>query len=157
MAVLWKAWEPVNETKQIEALKSLTEVAKARKQSGSRSYIATVRVSPGAYFAFSSVLTFIAALLLRSQREGWALILVLIAWALVPALALTDHIAFDGEILLRRGFIPFLRNFLFGQRQQLAIADVERVDTNAVRTLRRGGRVRHRRRRPYRAGRYAAA
>jgi tetratricopeptide (TPR) repeat protein len=134
----------VNETNQIEALQSLAEVAKVRKQSGKRTYLATVRVSPGAYLAVSSVLTFVAALLLRSGSEGWALILVLLAWALVPALALTDRIAFDGEVLIRRGLIPFLRHFFSGKREQLSIADVERVDTNAVRTLRRGGRVRYR-------------
>ncbi|HEX4900479.1 MAG TPA: hypothetical protein VFV61_08105 [Pyrinomonadaceae bacterium] len=134
----------MNETNQIEALQSLAEVAKVRKQSGKRTYLATVRVSPGAYLAVSSVLTFVAALLLRSGSEGWALILVLLAWALVPALALTDRIAFDGEVLIRRGLIPFLRHFFSGKREQLSIADVERVDTNAVRTLRRGGRVRYR-------------
>lgn len=134
----------MNETKQIEALKSLAEVARARKQSGKRNYLATVRVSPGAYLAVSSVMTFVAALLLRSEREGWALILVLVAWAVVPALAVSDRIAFDGEVLVRRGLVPFLRHFVFGRREQLSVADVERVDTNAVRTLRRGGRVRYR-------------
>lgn len=134
----------MNETKQIEALKSLSEVAKARKQSGKRSYLASVRVSPGAYLAVSSVLTFLAALLLRSEREGWALLLVVVAWALVPALALTDRVAFDGEVLVRRGLMPLLNHFISGERQQLGIVDIERVDTNAVRTLRRGGRVRYR-------------
>lgn len=134
----------MNETKQIEALKSLAEVARARKQSGKRNYLATVRVSPGAYLAVSSVMTFVAALLLRSGREGWALITVFVAWALVPVLAVSDRIAFDGEVLVRRGLVPFLRHFVSGKREQLSVADVERVDTNAVRTLRRGGRVRYR-------------
>jgi len=134
----------VNETKQIQVLKSLAEVARARKQAGKRNYLATVRVSPGAYLALSSVMTFLAALLLRSGREGWALIIVLVAWGLVPALAVSDRIAFDGEVLVRRGLVPFLRHFVFGKREQLSVADVERVDTNAVRTLRRGGLVRYR-------------
>ena len=134
----------MNETKQIQVLKSLAEVARARKQAGKRNYLATVRVSPGAYLALSSVMTFLAALLLRSGREGWALIIVLVAWGLVPALAVSDRIAFDGEVLVRRGLVPFLRHFVFGKREQLSVADVERVDTNAVRTLRRGGLVRYR-------------
>ena len=88
------------------------------------------------------MLTFVAALLLRSDREGWALISLVTAWGLVPALALTDRIAFDGAVLVRRGLMPFLHQLVSGQRQQLCVADFERVDTNAVRTLRRGGRVR---------------
>jgi hypothetical protein len=131
----------VNETNK-PGLKSPS--CQARKQSGKRNYLATVRVSPGAYLAVSSVLTFVAALLLRSGREGLALISVLIAWAVVPALAMTDHIAFDGEVLVRRGLVPFLRHLVVGRREQLSVVDVERVDTNAVRTLRRGGRVRYR-------------
>lgn len=134
----------MNETTQIEALKSLAEAAEARKASGRRIYLASVRVSPGTYLVVSSVLTFVAALLLRSEREGWALIALIAAWGLVPALALTDRIAFDGVVLVRRGLMPFLHQLISGQRQQLCVADFERVDTNAVRTLRRGGRVRYR-------------
>ena len=134
----------MNETRQIEALKSLAEVAEARKKFGRRTYLASVRVSPGTYLVVSSVLTFVAALLLRSEREGWALISLVVAWAMVPALAFTDRIAFDGQVLVRKGLMPFLHQFVSGERQQLGIADFERVDTNAVRTLRRGGRVRYR-------------
>ncbi|MGI8732405.1 MAG: tetratricopeptide repeat protein [Pyrinomonadaceae bacterium] len=134
----------MNETRQIGVLKSLAEVAEARKRSGRRTYLASVRVSPGTYLVVSSVLTFAAALLLRSEHEGWALISLIVAWAMVPALAFTDRIAFDGQMLVRRGLIPFLQRFVSGQKQQLGVADFERVDTNAVRTLRRGGRVRYR-------------
>ena len=134
----------MNETTQIEALKSLAEAAEARKASGRRIYLASVRVSPGTYLVVSSVLTFVAALLLRSEREGWALISLIAAWGLLPALALTDRIAFDGVALVRRGLMPLLHQLVSGQRQQLCVADFERVDTNAVRTLRRGGRVRYR-------------
>lgn len=134
----------MNETRQIEALKSLAEVAEARKRSGRRTYLASVRVSPGTYLVVSSVLTFVAALLLRSEREGLALISLVVAWAMVPALAFTDRIAFDGQMLVRRGLMPFLQRFISGHQQQLGLADFERVDTNAVRTLRRGGRVRYR-------------
>src|SRR5205823_10236815 len=74
----------------------------------------------------------------------WALAALIGAWLVAPVLALTDRIVFDGRSLTRRGFIPVLFRFITGRFQQLAIADVERVDTNAVRTLRRGGSVRYR-------------
>lgn len=134
----------MNDTKQIEALKSLADVAKERSRPGKRAWLASVRVSPGAYLVVSSVLTFLAALLLRSEQDGWALFAVMVGWALLPALALTDKIAFDGQSLVRRGVVPFIFQRISGQRQQLSVAEFERVDTNAVRTLRRGGRVRYR-------------
>ena len=130
----------MNDTKQIEALKSLADVAKKRSRTGKRAYIATVRVSPGSYLAVSSVLTFLAALLLRSEREVWALAALVVAWALLPALAWTDKVAFDGQSLIRRGLVPFIFRLISGEKQELRISEFERVDTNAVRTLRRGGR-----------------
>jgi len=134
----------MNDTKQIEALKSLADAAKERSRPGKRVFVASVRVSPGAYLVVSSVLTFSAGLLLRSEQDGWALLAIVVAWTLLPGLALTDKIAFDGKSLVRRGVMPFLLQLVSGRRQQLSVAEVERVDTNAVRTLRRGGRVHYR-------------
>jgi tetratricopeptide (TPR) repeat protein len=134
----------MNDTKQIEAFKSLADAAKERTRPGRSVCVASVRASPGAYLVVSSVLTFSAGLLLRSERDGWALLAIVVAWAFLPALALTDKIAFDGQSLIRRGVVPFIFQLISGRRQQLSLTEVERVDTNAVRTLRRGGRVRYR-------------
>jgi len=134
----------MNDTKQMEALKSLADAAEERSRPGRRVCVASVRASPGAYLIVSSLLTFSAGLLLRSEQDGWALLAIVVAWTLLPALALTDKIAFDGQSLVRRGVVPFILQLISGRRHQLSLAEVERVDTNAVRTLRRGGRVRYR-------------
>lgn len=134
----------MNESKQIAALEGLAEAAKARAQSSRSPRLASIRVSPGAYLAAASVLTFAAALLLRSERDLWALVSLTIAWLVIPVMAIADRIAFDGEFLTRHGPMPFLLQLISGRSQQLNIADFEKVDTNAVRTLRRGGRVRYR-------------
>jgi tetratricopeptide (TPR) repeat protein len=134
----------MNDTKQIEALKSLADAAKEHSRPGKRVWVARVRVSPAAYLVVASVLTFSAGLLLRAEQDGWALLAIVVAWTLLPALALTDKIAFDGQSLVRRGVVPFIFQVISGRRQQLSVAEVERVDTNAIRTLRRGGRVRYR-------------
>jgi len=134
----------MNDTKQIEALKSLADAAKERSRPGKRVCVASVRASPGAYLVVSSVLTFSAGLLLRSSQDGWALLAIVVAWTLLPALALSDKITFDGQSLVRRGVAPFLFQLISGRKQHLSLVEVERVDTNAVRTLRRGGRVRYR-------------
>ena len=134
----------MNDTDQIETLKALTEVARERERPRKGLRLARVRVSPGSYLAAASVLTFCSALLLRSERDVLALAAVAVAWLVIPVLALTDRIEFDGEFLVRRGPIPFLLRHITGRRKELSLTDFEKVDTQAVRTLRRGGRVRYR-------------
>ncbi|HEV2884967.1 MAG TPA: hypothetical protein VGW36_08920, partial [Pyrinomonadaceae bacterium] len=134
----------MNETEQIETLKALTEVAKEREQPKRRASLASVRVSPGSYMAAASVLTFCSALLLRSERDLLALAVIGAAWLLIPLLAFTDRIEFDGSFLRRRGPGPLLLRIVWGREKYLNVADFESVNTHALRTLRRGGRVRYR-------------
>jgi tetratricopeptide (TPR) repeat protein len=138
----------MNETKEFakdfDSLPALSEVSDERERARKRPSIASVRVSPGPYFAVAGVLTFFAALLLRIHYDGWALLVIAGAWFILPLLALTDRIAFDGLSLRRQGPVSSLLNLLFGYRKQLSIDDFETVETHAVRTLRRGGRVRYR-------------
>jgi len=134
----------MSETKEFNTLPVLSEVQEERERAQKRSTIASVRNSPGPYIAFASVVTFIAALALRAHQDALALILVGAAWLVVPVFALSDRIAFDGASLRRQGPIASLLHLLFGYRKQLAIDDFETVETQAVRTLRRGGRVRYR-------------
>jgi tetratricopeptide (TPR) repeat protein len=134
----------MNDSNQIEALKALKEVAKERARPRKGLRLASVRVSPGSYLAAASVLTFGSALLLRSEKDLWALAVMGVAWLIVPVLALTDRIEFDGECLSRRGPAPFFFRLIGGRQKQLSIGEFERVDTQALRTLRRGGRVRYR-------------
>jgi tetratricopeptide (TPR) repeat protein len=134
----------MNETKEFEKLSALAEVGDAQATDQKRSTIAAVRVSPGSYLALASVLTFVSALLLRSQYNALALGLITFAWLVIPLLAFADRIVFDGLVIRRRspGFIVL--QALFGYSKQLSIADFETVETTAVRTLRRRGRVRYR-------------
>lgn len=132
----------MKETKQIEVLQHLAEAS--RRGEPSTVQLASLRVSPGAYLAAASLLTFCSALLLRSGRDFWALLAISLAWIVVPLLALNDRIAFDGHLLKRRGLIPLLIRFFSGRSLEISVAELERVDTNAVRTLRRRGSVRYR-------------
>jgi tetratricopeptide (TPR) repeat protein len=134
----------MNDANQIETLQVLKEVAKEREQPRRGLKLASVRVSPGSYLAAASVLTFGSALLLRSEMDFLALAAVAAAWLIVPILAFTDRIEFDGRVLSRRGPAPFLVRRIAGRQKQLCVEDVERVETQTLRTLRRGGRVRYR-------------
>src|SRR6476646_1088437 len=134
----------MNDADQIETLKALTEVARERERPRKELRLAKVRVSPGSYLAAASVLTFCSALLLRSDRDVLALTAVAIAWLIIPVLAFTDRIEFDGQFLVRRGPVPFLIRHITGRKKELSVTDFEKIDTQAVRTLRRSGRVRYR-------------
>src|SRR5215203_6118807 len=134
----------MSETKELNSLPALSEVRDERERAQKKSTIASVRVSPGPYLALASVVTFIAALLLRASYDVTALILIAAAWLILPVLALSDRIAFDGVMLWRQGPLASFLHLFFGYRKQLSIDDFETVETQAVRTLRRGGRVRYR-------------
>lgn len=134
----------MDETKQVESLSAIAEVEAQRARARAKPAIASVRVSPGPYFALASVLTFCSALLLRSDYNAWALLLIGVAWLVIPVFALSDRIAFDGHFLRRQGPISFLLKLVRVYRKELAVEDFETVETSAVRTLRRGGSVRYR-------------
>ncbi|HJS23023.1 MAG TPA: hypothetical protein VJ751_01550 [Pyrinomonadaceae bacterium] len=134
----------MNETKELNSLPVLSEVQEERERAQKKSTVASVRVSPGPYLALASVITFIAALMLRAQHDAAALGLIAAAWLIIPVLAFSDRIVFDGALLRRHGPLASVLKLLFGYRKQLAVDDFETVETQAVRTLRRGGRVRYR-------------
>src|SRR5678815_4020440 len=138
----------MSETKELDALPVLSEVSEERERARKKPNIASVRVSPGPYLALAGVVTFVAALLLRINYDAAALIMIAVAWLIIPVLALRDRIAFDGSSLRRQGPLATFLHLVFGYRKQLSIDDFETVETQAVRTLRRGGRVRYRYRTP---------
>ena len=133
----------MSDTDQLDTLKALAEVAREREPQ-QRTRVASVRVSPGSYLAAASVLTFCSAILVRSGQEIIALIAIVTAWVLMPLLASTDKIEFDGEFIVRTGILPYIGRRFTGRRRALALKDFERVETHALRTLRRKGSVHYR-------------
>lgn len=134
----------MNETARLEVSGAVAEAAVRAMPPVRRKRLASVRVSPGGYLATASALTFIALLLLRAEFDFEAMLAVGCAWLLTPLLAFTDRISFDGHQLARRGVVPFIKTLIGRRAVVLRADDVERVETSAVRTLRRGGRVRYR-------------
>ncbi len=59
----------MNETKEFNTLPVLSEVQEERERAQKKPTIASVRVSPGPYVALASVVTFVAALLLRAHYD----------------------------------------------------------------------------------------
>jgi hypothetical protein len=134
----------MNESTQQQLLEVLRDSPGARAATGHRASAISIRVSPGGYFAFAALLTFTAAILLRTQNDLAALALVTATWMLTPIAVATDRLYFDGETLARSGLLPLLTRIIRGRRPPLSVEDVETVEVATVRTLRRGGSVRYR-------------
>jgi len=120
-----------------------TTLKKLKPMAG-RKKPASVRTSPGGYFAVASIMTFAALVCLRTQRDLLALILVSSTWTVVPLLILTDRLSFNGTTLRRSGFSALMRQLFRRHPLRMAVADIERVEVASLRTLRRGGNVRYR-------------
>ena len=134
----------MSEPKELNSLPALAGVNDERERALKRPAVASVRVSPGPYLAVGCVVTFFAASLSRADYDAVALLIVSLIWIVAPLLALTDRIIFDGVSLRRQGLLASCLHLLLGYRKQLTVDDFETVETQAVRTLRRGGSVRYR-------------
>jgi hypothetical protein len=80
----------MNESKELESLSALAEATEAGKR---RQVVAWVRVSPGPYLAVASVSAFLAALLLRSEYDLLALLLIGVGMFVIPILALRINVS----------------------------------------------------------------
>lgn len=125
-------------------LEALRETPCVRGATSKAAAKIAVRVSPSGYFAGAAVLTFVSVILLRTNNDLAALVLVTATWLATPILVATDRLHFDGQTLFRSGVLPLLSRLFNGRRLQLVLDDVERVEVATVRTLRRGGTVRYR-------------
>jgi tetratricopeptide (TPR) repeat protein len=101
----------------------------------------SIRVSPNSYFTALMLGTFFSALLIYLEMDLWAMILLAFSIIILPALALTDRIAFDGKRLRRTGILPQIWSWLNGFHYRLKLSDIEQVETQALRALKRGGNI----------------
>ncbi|MBX3243471.1 MAG: hypothetical protein KF685_03255 [Acidobacteria bacterium] len=106
--------------------------------------IGSLRVGTAAYFGAFFVFSFASAFLLYLDHETSGFILLLLTWIIIPVLAATDRVRFDGKRLVRDGIAPRVWRILNRSRYWLRLSDIEQVDTQMVRSLRRGGRVMYR-------------
>lgn len=107
--------------------------------------VTSVRVSAGSYISALMVFTVVGTLLFNFGFEkNIVFIPFALGWILMPILAFTDRIVFDGKFIHRRGLVSLLSRIIKGRKQKLSIDDIERVETIAVRTLIHGGRVHYR-------------
>lgn len=104
----------------------------------------TVRVSPHTYFSGLFLATFFSALLLYLDIDIAAALLLVTAWIAVPIFAFRDRISFDGRSLRRTGLLPRIFAWLMGSRRRLKIKDIEQIETQSIRALKRSGAIHYR-------------
>lgn len=104
----------------------------------------TIRVSPHSYFTALFLGTFFSALLFYLEIDIAGFALFAISWILLPFFALHDRVSFDGKSLLRTGLVPRSWYWFNASRRRLKLTDIEQVETQSVRAIKRGGNVHYR-------------
>lgn len=100
-----------------------------------------IRVSPNNYLVALLVAAFLSGLLVYSEKETAAVAVFAACWTIIPLLAWNDRIVFDGKRLVRSGFLPRLWAKLNRSNYRIKIADIEQIETQSLRALKRGGNV----------------
>lgn len=98
-----------------------------------------VRVAPLHYLVILLLVSFGSAYLLYLELELTALALLSVAWVTLPLLAFFDRVVFDGKRIRRTGVFPRMWALMTSTRDRIKLSDVEMVQTNILRTIRRGG------------------
>ena len=106
--------------------------------------VVSIRVSPHSYFTALLLSSFISAFLFYIEKDLAGVIVFAASWILIPFFALNDKITFDGRRLVRTGTVPTVWAWLNASRRRLKLRDIEQVETEAIRTLKRGGNVYYR-------------
>ena len=102
---------------------------------------ASVRVSPNSYFVAGFLAVFFIAFAVYLERDAIAVGLFVFGLIILPFLAWSDRIFFDGENLFRTGFLPRLWFWVNRQSATLNLTAIAQVETQASRALKRGGNI----------------
>ncbi|MDQ3131317.1 MAG: hypothetical protein M3Q99_11235 [Acidobacteriota bacterium] len=101
----------------------------------------SIRVSPNSYFIALFIATFFSSFLVYLEIDWAAVALFGAGWIFLPFMLWSDRIEFDGKRLIRTGILPNFWAAINGLRSRLKITDIEQVETQAIRALKRGGNV----------------
>jgi tetratricopeptide (TPR) repeat protein len=122
---------------------SQTELRPAESPTG-RAKPVSVRPYSNAYLSISAIGTFFAAYCYYLGFETAAAALALASFAVFPILAFSDRVTFDGKRLYRRGPVWFVAGVFGIERPRFKPRHVVLVETDSIRTWKRGRNVRYR-------------
>ncbi len=122
-----------------------TDIAKVRADQPDSTVLPdeslSIRVSPHSYFTALLIGSFFSALFFYLKLDVPGVALFAFSWIFIPFFALNDRISFDGKRLVRTGMVPRVWAWLNTSRGRLKITDIEQVETQAVRAIKRGGNI----------------
>ena len=104
----------------------------------------SIRVSPNSYLIALLLGTFFSAFLFYLELDLLGIAVFIAGWIFVPFFALNDHVVFDGKRLTRSGVVPTIWSWLYGSRRRLKLTEIEQIETEAIRTIKRGGNIYYR-------------
>ncbi|MCC6825958.1 MAG: hypothetical protein IT172_09475 [Acidobacteria bacterium] len=104
----------------------------------------SVRTPANEYISAFFIGSFFAAFLLYLEFDVWAYVMLTFAWMIVPALALSDKVVFDGRRITRTGLLHRFARTLIGKRRSLKLKDIEQITTSSLRSARNGSKIRMR-------------
>ena len=102
---------------------------------------ASIRVSPNNYIIAIFLSVFFTAFFIYLEQDLIGAFLFALGFVILPLLLWSDRIFFDGKSITRTGLIPRVWNRINRESQLLALADIEQIETQALRALKRGGSV----------------
>jgi tetratricopeptide (TPR) repeat protein len=102
---------------------------------------ASIRVAPNNYFIAFFLSIFFTAFFLYLERDFISGIFLALCLIVLPVLLWSDRIVLKGNKLTRTGLIPRFWNWLNNKSPSLMLTDIEQVETQALRALKRGGSV----------------
>src|SRR6185369_2535204 len=85
--------------------------------------------------------TFFSAFFFYLELDLPGSLLIVASWILIPFFAINDRISFDGKRLVRMGLLPRIWAWFNTGRHRLKISDIEQVETQAIRAVKRGGNI----------------
>lgn len=106
-----------------------------------RKVISAIRVSPNLYVTAIFIVLFFAAFCTYLEWDRAAAALAFAGLCVLPLLAFTDRVAFDGRRLRRTGLLPRFWAWVNNYHYRLKISDIEQIETQSLRALKRGGNV----------------
>lgn len=104
---------------------------------------ASIRVAPNSYLVLLLPALFFSAFFLYLDHELMAGLLLLFVAAL-PALALSDRLVVEGDGIYRNGIVPRLWYSIRRRSSKLRFSEIEQIETQALRAVKRGGSVYYR-------------